>query len=178
VRIIELFPGHETPACLPHTLALSVAVRFYEAVSYTWGDPRRSTNIVCDGKSLAIPQSSMEVLENLPLPDRSRFLWIDAICINQETVSEINGQVRIMRHIYSYAKRVVIWLGVEHEHTDTALTPVRTIAGLCYARHNISPAYLAKIGDIRRFCDGVGTETLPRPNDSSWDALKMFFQRR
>lgn len=63
VRIIELLPGQRMPSCFLHTMDLSVAAWRYEAVSYTWGNPKRTARIVCDGKSLAIPQSSLEVLE-------------------------------------------------------------------------------------------------------------------
>jgi hypothetical protein len=40
------------------------------------------------------------------------YLWIDALCINQESVSERNAQVAIMRDIYKAAKRIVVWLGL------------------------------------------------------------------
>ncbi|KAJ8108979.1 hypothetical protein OPT61_g7794 [Boeremia exigua] len=42
---------------------------------------------------------------------RPRFMWIDAICIDQGSNLEKNHQVQLMREIYSKAKRVIVWLG-------------------------------------------------------------------
>lgn len=42
---------------------------------------------------------------------RTRYLWIDAICINQEDVPERNAQVAIMDRIFGGAQCVFGWLG-------------------------------------------------------------------
>ncbi|RBR23348.1 uncharacterized protein FIESC28_03824 [Fusarium coffeatum] len=46
-------------------------------------------------------------------------LWIDAICINQDDISERNSQVAIMSHIYGSARCVVAWLGEADEQTES-----------------------------------------------------------
>ena len=39
-------------------------------------------------------------------------LWrMDAVCINQEDVSERNSQVRMMAEIFGNARRALVWLG-------------------------------------------------------------------
>lgn len=43
-------------------------------------------------------------------PDDLKYLWVDAICIDQSRVLERNHQVALMRHIYSRARRVISWL--------------------------------------------------------------------
>jgi hypothetical protein len=45
----------------------------------------------------------LTALKRLRLPDGSRRLWIDAICINQEDGREIFHEVRLMTNIYSIA---------------------------------------------------------------------------
>ncbi|KAI8712024.1 HET domain-containing protein [Fusarium sp. LHS14.1] len=40
-----------------------------------------------------------------------KYFWIDAICINQNEVSERNHQVRMMSHIYKGAVFVLVWFG-------------------------------------------------------------------
>jgi hypothetical protein len=45
-------------------------------------------------------------------------LWIDAIYINQEDISERDQQVRRMKSIYEHAKHVIIWLGDLNDPTD------------------------------------------------------------
>jgi hypothetical protein len=39
-------------------------------------------------------------------------LWIDQICINQNSVAEKSSQVELMGDVYSKAKQVIVWLGV------------------------------------------------------------------
>jgi hypothetical protein len=51
------------------------------------------------------------------------FLWVDAICINQEDVLERNHQVQMMRDIYSSADSVAAWLG---PNMDDALLAIIT----------------------------------------------------
>lgn len=46
------------------------------------------------------------------------FLWIDAICIDQLSISERNHQVQLMPLIYSKASRVIAWLGPATSDTD------------------------------------------------------------
>ncbi|KAF2117632.1 heterokaryon incompatibility [Lophiotrema nucula] len=48
-------------------------------------------------------------------------LWIDAICINQSKVHELNHQVRMTREIYSNAESVMIWLGAADDTSDVAM---------------------------------------------------------
>jgi hypothetical protein len=49
------------------------------------------------------------------IDDAPAFFWIDAICIDQENISERNHQVNLMKYIYSQAKRVIVWLGTSRE---------------------------------------------------------------
>ncbi|KAF6832437.1 heterokaryon incompatibility protein [Colletotrichum musicola] len=39
------------------------------------------------------------------------YLWIDALCINQESLDERAQQVRLMAAIYKVSKRVLVWFG-------------------------------------------------------------------
>lgn len=48
-------------------------------------------------------------------------IWIDALCINQEDKQERQDQVGLMSRIYKGAKRVIVWLGKDDEHTAPAL---------------------------------------------------------
>jgi hypothetical protein len=50
-------------------------------------------------------------LRRLRLNDRSRLLWVDAVCINQSDDDEKSSQVRMMGDIYRGAARVLRWLG-------------------------------------------------------------------
>ncbi|OCK78033.1 hypothetical protein K432DRAFT_281275, partial [Lepidopterella palustris CBS 459.81] len=61
---------------------------------------------------------------------RGRFLWVDAICINQEDVTERTQQVKMMTEIYSRAPSVVIWLGDGDTDTDKAMDVIATLSSL------------------------------------------------
>jgi hypothetical protein len=83
----------------------------YEALPYTWGSEDSQNAILLDGKTFSVRDSLWEALIRLRMPNEERVLWIDAICINQDDISERNQQVRIMPHIYTRAKMVLVWLG-------------------------------------------------------------------
>jgi hypothetical protein len=40
-----------------------------------------------------------------------RYIWADAVCINQDDHPETLDQMKLMREIYSTANRVLVWLG-------------------------------------------------------------------
>lgn len=44
------------------------------------------------------------------------WIWVDAICINQDDLVERGRQVAIMKDIFSLAQEVVTYLGGDHEH--------------------------------------------------------------
>ena len=82
----------------------------YEALSYVWGDGSEKTPIQINGSTLEVGTNLRLALFNLREPNKPRTLWIDAICINQDDISERNQQVTIMGDIYSRARRTVVWL--------------------------------------------------------------------
>lgn len=48
-------------------------------------------------------------------------IWIDAICLNQTDVEELNDNVPRMKDIYESAHGVIVWLGNETETTKEAM---------------------------------------------------------
>ena len=87
---------------------------FYEALSYTWGDVTGKEEIVLDKKSFWITRSLASALRQLraykPKHNSITFIWVDAICINQNDLKERETQVRKMTDIYSRAAQVLVWL--------------------------------------------------------------------
>ena len=101
------------------------------ALSYTWGDPSISREIIVNGIPLMVTQNVEACLREL----RSKHyiqkgwkLWIDAICINQEDIIERASQVPRMREIYTKAWTPIIWLGEQTEDSDDALDLLVTLA--------------------------------------------------
>ncbi|KAF5624776.1 heterokaryon incompatibility het-6 [Fusarium sp. NRRL 25303] len=100
----------------------------YEAVSYTWANgngKRDKDHAIFIGKRwdmLPITENCYDALQNCRLDDQDRRLWVDAICINQANISERTHQVGMMRHIYSTASRVLIYLGMEDTGSSLELS--------------------------------------------------------
>jgi hypothetical protein len=65
----------------------------------------------CDGQHLDITSNVEELLRYLRKALKPRYLWIDALCINQADNVEKAKQVASMGLIYARAAKVRIWLG-------------------------------------------------------------------
>ena len=110
-RILKLTPARDriratveeadTDSCSP-----------YWAVSYVWGNGERThslTVFTADGTEsyLRITKSCASVMGILTPLSKPRYLWIDAICINQNDPSDKVSQIPLMAKIYSGAAQVV-----------------------------------------------------------------------
>jgi hypothetical protein len=54
-------------------------------------------------------------------------LWVDALCINQEDISERSIQTSRMRAIYQNARKVAVWLGMEYSYSNGAIELARDL---------------------------------------------------
>ena len=84
--------------------------REYAALSYTWGDPILNRRIICGGRKLPVTQHLDTALRRFRATTWW-IIWVDAVCIDQSSISERNHQVSIMRNIYTQAKTVFVYLG-------------------------------------------------------------------
>ena len=80
---------------LEHVCLLARRKPSYETVSYVWGDSTKRGSIFLHGRETDVPASTEEVLRRMRQPDRTRVLWIDAVCINH-TGSALRGIEMIM----------------------------------------------------------------------------------
>ncbi|KAL8792517.1 MAG: hypothetical protein Q9195_004887 [Heterodermia aff. obscurata] len=83
----------------------------YTALSYTWGQPHRTEDVVVENfrQSIKVTENLHAALVHLRRREPVK-LWIDAICINQDDIKERSSQVRLMRQIYRGARQVVAWI--------------------------------------------------------------------
>ncbi len=97
----------------------------YEALSYAWGSNEKIVNIRVEGtegcRTLAVTSNLAEALQYLRYENRSRILWIDAICVDQQNVQERGHQVSRMADIFRVASPVVIWLGPSSASSTMAM---------------------------------------------------------
>ncbi|KAH7070312.1 heterokaryon incompatibility protein-domain-containing protein [Paraphoma chrysanthemicola] len=128
IRLLVLQPGSEDEkiSCELVVSDLDSALP-YESLSYTWGDRsnRSLINIFTSSsgsqKTFPVTSNCYSALSRLRLKSEPRILWIDAVCIDQDNVSEKNHQVGLMSKIYSRAANVVIHLGDAGQDSDMAI---------------------------------------------------------
>ncbi|KAH7240303.1 heterokaryon incompatibility protein-domain-containing protein [Fusarium redolens] len=124
----------------------------YYALSYTWGDPSRTTRILVNGEWL-VCVCQKESQTPVPLDHRFTFptlLWVDAICINQNDLDERAQQVTLMQEIYSRASSVLVWLGRATEQTVPAFRLLLGLADISRSSLDVAREYIAHV--IRNEC--------------------------
>ncbi|KAI1404756.1 heterokaryon incompatibility protein-domain-containing protein [Hypoxylon fuscum] len=96
----------------------------YEALSYTWGAPIFSLPIQINGVEFFITENLDSALRHLRFTNAKRYLWVDALCINQFDMKEKSVQVGRMFSIYQKAHRVVAWNSGWDQQKSTILSTV------------------------------------------------------
>jgi hypothetical protein len=121
IRLLCLHPGSrsQTIKCTLSTIQLT-NVEPYEALSYVWGSEADPETLLLDCHEFSITKNLHSALCALRLPDKDRFLWIDALCINQNNDAEKGTQIPLMGSIYERAVQVIAWLG---SPTDDMMSP-------------------------------------------------------
>lgn len=113
-RILRLFPGTESEQLcgeLDVQDLENTKRQPYICVSYVWGDISVTGPIKINNEELQVTTNLLSCLYHLRNPEDVTILWIDAICINQEDLSEKSHQVAMMSDIYSGCSTVYLWLG-------------------------------------------------------------------
>ena len=126
--VLETSTAEQSVYCSLHVVSLlSDPKPQYETVSYAWGDTSLRSTIFVSGRSKNVPAGPGRVLQRMRLATKSRVLWIDAICIDQDNLSERDQQVSIMPQIYSNTRRNLVWLGEDDGFTECALSSMALI---------------------------------------------------
>jgi hypothetical protein len=93
----------------------------FKALSYTWGNPTRTSLLIIDDKIGHITQSIETALLHLRDENNTITLWIDQLCINQVDNVEKSEQVQLMKDIYQGATLIIAWLGSARDGSDYLL---------------------------------------------------------
>ncbi|KAH9206954.1 heterokaryon incompatibility, partial [Leptodontidium sp. 2 PMI_412] len=83
----------------------------YEAISYCWGDSTDTWPIYLDDQVMPIRINLAQALRRYRFQSGSRFIWADAICIDQSNLLERSYHVAMMGEIYQRSQCTLIWLG-------------------------------------------------------------------
>ena len=156
-RLIELLPGDQAarfPSCKLFTVDVidgqgvgipdTGEIVMYNAISYVWGQTALDSAIICNTTWLPFCKSLASALAALFASGAGGYYWVDAVCIDQENLTERALQVRNMLRIFEKADSIVAWMGsFDSQHvphlrflsrlvtegggfTDAALTAVHT----------------------------------------------------
>ncbi|OCL09838.1 HET-domain-containing protein [Glonium stellatum] len=123
IRLLWLFPGEDDKVLSCRLLSVPLGeAPPYEALSYVWGDPTNTAEIICGQKKLSVTINLRDALRRFRLKKDYRVLWADAICIHQQNITERKQQIQLMGMIYWKADRVLVWLGQNIER-DKSINP-------------------------------------------------------
>lgn len=129
IRLLELLPGLKDQ---PIEGLLSIAslddTPMYEALSYAWGSSSARKTIQLNQTEFAITPNLQTALLHLRKEEKTRKLWVDAICINQDDPEEKQHQVQLMSKIYPDAQMVLCWLGPEEDNSPFVINQIRELA--------------------------------------------------
>ncbi|KAK6849440.1 hypothetical protein PG995_013273 [Apiospora arundinis] len=135
-RLLLLKPGSKNEA-LECLLVVCNHRNFvaYEALSYAWGNLADTVELTCNNVPVSVTVNLENALRHLRSPSNIRVLWVDALCIDQSDSAERGVQIRLMKSIFSEARRVLIWLGPSTADTEAAFKLINRVVRTYVHRH-------------------------------------------
>ncbi|KAL6917405.1 hypothetical protein FSST1_008900 [Fusarium sambucinum] len=159
-------------------VSLDDTPQFY-AISHCWGTKAHDTVVRIDGHPLNLMSdlaSGLNVLQDLAITGSNfdpplRYIWIDSICVNQQSISDRSTQVAFMRQIYSTSVTTLVWLGPEQPWVTSAW---RLLDQIYHVFESTCPE-VQRENDISigTYSDSLHQHTsLPTWDDKSWGHLR------
>ena len=180
IRLLEILPSdsrfHVVYCKIHHVPLHGPELRPYEALSYCWGGSSLGRWIAIHGDAgmryLNITDNLYFALWRLRDASQSRWMWIDAVCIDQNDSAEKAAQVLVMRDIYASSKRAVLWLGEK----DSDGSSERGLE-LVFRVHIV--LNFDKTHNVKRdlFQQSAGPSELPPPTSRLWWDLFALLNR-
>lgn len=118
IRLLEIVPGTgDNIDCYYSSHSVADAPG-YTALSYTWGDVVPTKTITINSQPLDVRWNCHYALWQIRHYGHTGYIWVDALCINQQDIDEKNHQVQMMGKIYECAEGVLVSLGPEADNSD------------------------------------------------------------
>ncbi|KAE8451322.1 hypothetical protein EG329_003951 [Mollisiaceae sp. DMI_Dod_QoI] len=122
IRVVILHKGSGNDAISCTIEHIQLGSRKYEALSYEWGQPSDDDLVIqIDGFGFKVRRNLFDALWHIRLPEEDRYVWIDAISINQDDLVERSEEVQKMGRIYRKASCVLVWVGLDAQRSDLAI---------------------------------------------------------
>lgn len=112
-RILRLLPGIERQQLCGElgTVDFNDPTREpHSCISYVWGGTNVTGPMRINDEKLQVTTNLLSCFHHLRHPQDAIVLWIDAVCINQDDLSEKSHQVSMIGEIYSQCSTVYVWL--------------------------------------------------------------------
>jgi hypothetical protein len=134
IRLIRINQGQPNAPVVECEIALFDRAQCpkYDALSYVWGPDAATNEIRLNGRAFYVRDNLHAFLKQaqaggmasarsgLPLYTPG-YLWIDQICIDQNTIAEKSQQVQRMSKTFNGAQQVITWLGKASEDSNDAM---------------------------------------------------------
>jgi hypothetical protein len=85
----------------------------WKALSYRWGDDQPEFVVYLEDQAVSVRKTLHAFMTEMVTENRRDWIFIDALCINQDDESEKPCQVVQMAEIYRRAEEVVTWIVYE-----------------------------------------------------------------
>jgi hypothetical protein len=110
LRLLEQSPTCEALICELKVFSLDESPQ-YTALSYCWGSEKASEDGFINRQIISVRPNLHSYLILRYIEQEYGWIFIDALCINQDDKTERQQQVLLMGDVYRTATRVVGWLG-------------------------------------------------------------------
>jgi hypothetical protein len=90
----------------------------WKALSYRWGDDDAESVVHVNGHPIPIRKNLQKIITQMSTEERHDWIFIDALCIDQENEAEKPGQVELMGEIYRQAEGVLTWIIYEPDDDE------------------------------------------------------------
>jgi hypothetical protein len=115
IRLLKISPGERgNPIHCQIEYVPLIDNPVYIALSYVWGDASSPEHIMLNGCLFNVTRNLHTALDQLRVYCKKfthLYVWIDAICIDQNSNNEKSHQVSRMTEVYGNSKCVMAWLG-------------------------------------------------------------------
>ena len=127
-RLLKIVSPHPSLECELQEHAATTLPE-YMALSYTWGSEGSTKPMRCDSQTMKVTPNLYAALCEISLKAEvaDKWLWVDAVCIDQKNETEKAIEVKRMHLIYTAAWRVLVWLGPADEDSDLAMDNLRSL---------------------------------------------------
>ncbi|PMD47662.1 hypothetical protein L207DRAFT_415975, partial [Hyaloscypha variabilis F] len=175
IRLLYLFPGEQGGELqgiifhIPHESS-----GLYRALSYVWGTNQLTHELATPDGNLPITSSLHKALSSLRDESKAVLLWVDAICINQESNAEKSQQIRLLPVIFQRASSTCAFLE-GGEGSDAAIEMLMQVrykdSHAEWTRFDLEewPKYLPKIPASWH------GRSIPPLDDDIWTSVRALF---